>query len=736
MAAFSLAFSTLALAPGTVCASGDSSHGLKGLSEAARLASASFLGAGQMESFSGRFHIIYGDAPAGSGLPSTSGYVLVDDQDQAIELLFGDQSLRALGGARAINHRRVTVTGQAAVVPLAGVQTVLPLMAVQALQHDGLKSTAAAAAASLAVSGPQAWATILCRFADSAGATPHPIEWFNTLMLGTTAPGLEHYWRELSFDNVNLIGSAVHGWYTLPQPRSYYVYGSPAQLDHQRAANDCTAVADADVYFPDFVGINLMFNGDLDGYAWGGSWTLTRDGMPKNYRMTWLPPWGYENQGPVGHEMGHGFGLPHSSGPYSATYDSRWDVMSDIWGNCPPYDPTYRCVGPHTISYHKDILGWIPSAQKYVAVPGTSQTITMERLGQPTSGTSYLMAQIPIGGSTTQFYTVEVRRFAGYDAKLPGEAVVIHRVDATRSDRDAQVVDPDVNGNPDDAGAMWVTAETFVDPANGITVSVISSDATSSQVSIQVGGPSQPDLVITSLSNPSATVVAGGSFTVTDTTANSGMATAGGSTTRYRLSTDATITGSDRLLTGSRSVLSMAAGASNSGSRSVTVPTSVPVGTYFLGACADDLSAVTESNEANNCRASTTTVQVQALAAQPDLVVSALSFSSSSVRRGRSFTVTDTTANSGMATAGGSTTRYRLSTDATITGSDRLLTGSRSVLSMAAGASNSGSRSVTVPTSVPVGTYFLGACADDLSAVTESNEANNCRASTTTISVR
>ncbi len=611
IAAFLLAFSTLALAPGTVYASGDSAHAPKGLSDAARLASASVLGAGPMESFSGQFHIIYGDAPAGSGIPATSGYVLIDDQDQAIELLFGDQSLRALGGARAINHRRVTVTGQAAVVPLAGVPAVLPLLAVQAFEHDGRKPTAAAVAAAQAVSGPQAWATILCRFSDFSGFTPHPVSWFDTLMLGTTAPGLEHYWRELSFNNVNLTGSAVRGWYTLPHPRSYYVYGSPAQFDHQRAANDCTAIADADVNFPGFVGINLMFNADLDGYAWGGSWTLTRDGQTKNYRMTWLPPWGYENQGPVGHEMGHGFGLPHSSGPYSATYDSRWDVMSDIWGNCPPYDPTYGCVGPHTISYHKDILGWIPSAQKYVAGLGSSGTITMERLGQPTSGTSYLMAQIPIGGSTTQFYTVEVRRFAGYDTKLPGEAMVIHRVDTTRSDRDAQVVDPDANGNPDDAGAMWVTAETFTDSANGITVSVTSSTATSAEVSIQVGGPSQPDLVITSLSDPPVTVVAGGSFTVTDTTKNTGMATAGGSTTRYRLSTDATITGSDRLLTGTRSVLSLAVGASSSGSRTVTVPTSVPAGTYFLGACADDLSTVTESDEANNCRASTTTIRVR-----------------------------------------------------------------------------------------------------------------------------
>ena len=36
------------------------------------------------------------------------------------------------------------------------------------------------------------------------------------------------------------------------------------------------------------------------------------------------------------------------------------------------------------------------------------------------------------------------------------------------------------------------------------------------------------------------------------------------------------------------------------------------LGAYFLLACADDTTSVTESNEANNCLASATTVQVNA----------------------------------------------------------------------------------------------------------------------------
>ena len=455
-----------------------------GLSAAARQAGGPSWNLGAMQAHSGVFHMIFGDAPSGSGVPAVFGYALVDDQGQATELLVQEPTLHALGGVRAINHQRVTVTGQPA---LTGTPSAAPLLAVQTLQLHGAPRTAAAVAAEGAVGGSQPWVSLLCQFGDIP-TIPRALSWFETLMLGTVPPGVDHYWRELSFNNVNLAGSIVLGWYTLPQPRSYYIHGSPPALDFARAAADCTGVADADVYFPSFVGVNLMFNADLDGFAWGGSWTLARDGVVKNYRMTWVPPWGYENQGPIAHEMGHGFGLHHSSGPYTATYDSRWDVMSDIWDNCPPYDPVYGCVGPHTIAYHKDILGWIPPAQKYVATPNSRRTITLERVGQPTSSSSYLMAQIPIGSGAT-FYTVETRRFAGYDTKLPGEAVVLHRVNPVLSDRNAQVVDPDGDSNPNVGTAQWLPGESFVDPANGVTISVLSAAATSFDVSVQLGTP-------------------------------------------------------------------------------------------------------------------------------------------------------------------------------------------------------------------------------------------------------
>jgi hypothetical protein len=290
----------------------------------------------------------------------------------------------------------------------------------------------------------------------------------------------------------------------LPKSVDRYVrYGSGPNLT--AIANDCTAAADADVNFPDFYGINLVLSEDIGCCAWGGSRTLRRDGQRESYGVTWLPTFAYGHDW-VTHEMGHGYGLPHSAGdPQHADYpyDSEWDVMSGagLCGADPngpdPLNPKnwvkrdpYECIADHTISYHKDDrLGWIPSNRRYLAASGSDRSIDIERLGQPSSTSGYLMAKIPIRGSATQFYTVEARRFAGYDGhpngRIPGEAIVIHKVDTTLS-RPAHVVDNTDNDNVNDSGAMWTPGETFTDTTDGITVQVTGETASGYSVRITV----------------------------------------------------------------------------------------------------------------------------------------------------------------------------------------------------------------------------------------------------------
>jgi N-acetylneuraminic acid mutarotase len=120
-----------------------------------------------------------------------------------------------------------------------------------------------------------------------------------------------------------------------------------------------------------------------------------------------------------------------------------------------------------------------------VVGPNTTRTITLERLAQPGPG-NYLMATIPMIDAPGRFYTAEARRRVGYDDSLPGDAVVLHRVDPNDpSARPARVVDVDNNGDPNDAAAMWTPGETFADSANGITITVNAQTATGFQVTIK-----------------------------------------------------------------------------------------------------------------------------------------------------------------------------------------------------------------------------------------------------------
>jgi M6 family metalloprotease-like protein len=456
-------------------------------------------------SISGWFSIIWGDGPEGE---SQMGYTLTDDSGQATPLLLDETLAQSLGGVLSFDRKYVSVEGVWA-APLSdqGAPTVLNVTSISLAALPGTKLGNAGVLP--AVTGTKPWISIMCKFSDKS-AEPKNLAYFQG-MYANVKPGLDHFWRQLSYNNVDLIGSNASGWFNLPHTEAYYNpsdTGGGTDLD--LLATDCTAAANPTVNFSLYQngGINMMFNTDVDnGWAWGGTKWMNLDGVAQVWSITWEPPWAYDDISVIQHEMGHGFGLPHSSGAYGATYDNAWDVMSWDRYNCiAATDPTYGCIAQHTISYHKDKLGWIPGGQKLTPTWGSTTTITLEQLGLPTTS-NYKMAQIPIGGSGTHFYTVEARRLTGYDIKLAGAAVIIHEVDTTRL-IPAHVLDPDLNNNTADAGAMWIAGETFTDATNQISVAVLSATATGFTVRIQLGPVGVPPAAPTPLT-PSGSIATG-----------------------------------------------------------------------------------------------------------------------------------------------------------------------------------------------------------------------------------
>jgi subtilase family serine protease len=182
--------------------------------------------------------------------------------------------------------------------------------------------------------------------------------------------------------------------------------------------------------------------------------------------------------------------------------------------------------------------------------------------------------------------------------------------------------------------------------------------------------------------------------------------------------------------TTTRSVSTLAAGATSTATTTVTFPNTTPPGNYYVCVKADSANAVTEADETNNtlCSAGTVTVPTA------DLIMSAVSMTAAAVSPGGNISLSNTAKNQGLFPAGSFTIAYHLSTNASYgDGDDITITQTRSVASLAVGASSAATTTLTVPLATPLGTYYVCAMADSGNTVTESNETNNslCTATAT-----
>ena len=241
----------------------------------------------------------------------------------------------------------------------------------------------------------------------------------------------------------------------------------------------------------------------------------------------------------------------------------------------------------------------------------------------------------------------------------------------------------------------------------------------SAAVTVTVGAPPAPDLVVDAPTVSNGSPTAGASFRLSATVRNQGNGPSVATTLRWYLSTDATVSTSDTEV-GADRVSTLSASRTSAESISLTAPSSA--GTYYYGACVESVSDETDTG--NNCSAAVT-VTVGA-APSPDLVVDSPTVSNSNPTAGTSFTLSATVRNRGTGRSGLTTLRWYLSTDATVSTSDiEIGTDRVGILS----ASRTSSESITLPTPMSAGTYYYGACVESVSD--ESDTGNNCSSAVT-----
>lgn len=392
---------------------------------------------------------------------------------------------------QVFHGERVRVTGTPAAPLTAMFEQALSVDTLQIIETiDGGPGSPAA------FDGTWRWINVLCRFSDYANVTPEEPAYFLDLM-GNTYPRMGDYWPEISYGSNTTDAANVAGWYTLDNPRSTYINDTTGTFNLSELAQDCAAKADPDVNFLEYDAINVHYNTDANS-AWGGGTVINAEGTSIIMRSTWMPTWGYRSLGVMAHEMGHGYGWPHSSGGYGETYNSNWDVMSGAFA-CDQFafDDFLGCLQNGTIGYHLASNNWLPLNRAVVAFTGQKpQTFLLNPLSEADSTSDILYAEVRINDSASNFYTVEARSFAGpYDQNIPDEGVLIHEVRTNRT-TPAIVVDATNNANPNDDGAMWLPGETFNPTGTDIYITVLAQTGTSYVVRLDnASGILTPDLV-------------------------------------------------------------------------------------------------------------------------------------------------------------------------------------------------------------------------------------------------
>jgi hypothetical protein len=156
------------------------------------------------EVLTGVLTVTWGDPIRGEAGSPPVVFHLTGDAGVTDSLAIDPEIVLMAGGLQQIAGRRVRVT----------TTNDGPVRTVVLLEKLGAKAVTT-------VTGSQPWVSIMCKFPDVADE-PHDLAFF--LGMFDNSPGrLDHYWRETSYGNIDVVGSTAAGWVILPNNQTHYV---------------------------------------------------------------------------------------------------------------------------------------------------------------------------------------------------------------------------------------------------------------------------------------------------------------------------------------------------------------------------------------------------------------------------------------------------------------------------------------------------------------------------------
>jgi hypothetical protein len=269
-----------------------------------------------------------------------------------------------------------------------------------------------------AISSP--WAVLLVRFQDNHDPLPSMSiyeDLFTSVGIGKM--NMVDFFRDMSHGKLDISGSKIFGWYTLPYNRSDYVGNSapgPGQLDRGGLLSEARSLATAaGVDLSKYSGVVVSCQGGVDLCGWIGGMAALCDSFSLSPSL-------------LGQEMGHGYGLDHARLDGSTDdYRDPWDVMSTAaYPNMEENNPEFTKIGPGLNAWNMRSRGWLDESRVWAAPPyswsGSIQLRPLHRRDLP----GFLAAQI--GQNLVEFRVPQ-----GWDEAIGAPCVLVHRFEGNHS---------------------------------------------------------------------------------------------------------------------------------------------------------------------------------------------------------------------------------------------------------------------------------------------------------------